>query len=406
MKRTMRAVFWLVCLIFLVSLVWTSQAAQAADRKEIVIGTHMPLSGASSKAGKEQKWAYDLIVKQVNEAGGIFVKEYNKKLPVKLVTMDDETDPAKAAAAVERLIKRNKVDMILGGQDGALGVLPGMTTAEKYKVYYHATQMFPNQFLEKNFQWGTLFFFNPEMVGKMTFEVWQKMPEDQRPKKPAAISEDSFEGKYIGDAWEALGKSYGYTFGTRGSLGLGAKDFTSQILKAKEEGVDAVFCIATAPEIVTFIRQSKENKFNFKYYQSLKGAYSPDFYKALGKDANYVFTDGFWSEDYPYKGAKELGGLWHKQTGTHSVTIGMFYATAQILFAAIEKAGTIDGAKVRQAVLANEFDTVNGKAKYDAKGVALFPPTDAQWWNGKQELIYPLEHAAWQPKPAPPWDKR
>lgn len=406
MRKVMKGAFWFACICIVVSVVWLSHSVQAADKKEIVIGTHLSLSGVQAAVVTHQEWAYKRIVDEVNKAGGIFVKEYNKKLPIRLVVVDDESNQTKAAAAVERLIKRDKVDLLLSGQTGAIATVPGMVTAEKYKTYYHACVMWPQEFMAHNFKWGTMFFFDPMVGSEATFKVWQALPEDQRPKKPAVISEDTMDGKIVGDGWEAAGAKYGYKFSERLPLTMGAKDFTSQVLKAKEAGVDAVFCLADTPQIVTFLRQAKENKYNIKWFQGFKGTWSPDFYKAMGKDGNYILCDGFWSMDFPHKGAKELGEAWHKKFGNYSVTTGLYYATAQILFQAIEKAGTVDGAKVRQAVIDNEFDTVMGKVKYDAAGVAVFPMPDFQWMNGKQELIFPVEQAKYKVKPAPDWDKR
>jgi len=406
MNKRYKLLIYLICFCFLASLFLAIQPASAKKRKEIVIGTHLSLSGVQAAVVIHQKWAYELIVKQINDKGGIYVKEYDKKLPIKLVIRDDESDPNKAAAAVERLIKRDKVDLILSGQTGAIATLPGMVTAEKFRMYYHGCVIWPGQFLEQNFTWPTMFFFDPGEGAKMTFEVWKTLPEDQRPKKPCAISEDSFDGKAIGDGWEHIGADHGYKFAERQYLTMGAKDFTSQVLKAKEAGVDAIFCLADTPQIVTFLRQAKENDFHIKWFQGFKGTWSPDFYKALGKDADYIMADGFWSMDYPYPGAKELGQKWYDEFGNYSVTTGLFYATADILFKAIEIAGTLDGAKVRKAVIDNVFDTVMGKVDYDERGVALFPATNFQWMNGKQELIFPIEHSNFKAKPTPPWNER
>ena len=137
MKKRVKMVFWLVCLCCLSSLVLTGQPVQAEEKKEILIGAHGPLSGFGALTGKDQKWAYDQAFIDINKAGGIYVKEYGKKLPVRMIFLDDESDPGKAAAAVERLIKRNRVDLMLSGQVAAMGALPGMITAEKYKTYYH-----------------------------------------------------------------------------------------------------------------------------------------------------------------------------------------------------------------------------------------------------------------------------
>lgn len=406
MRRAARIVC-LGALCFAVLLVVVDQPMQAADKKEIVVGTHLSLSGVQAALVMHQKFAYEKAVADVNRNGGIFVKEYNKKLPVRLVVVDDESVQTKAAAAVERLIKRDKVDLLLSGQTGSISTVAGLVTAEKYKTYYQCVVMWPQEYLSHNPKWSTMFFFDPAGVGsEMTFKVWETLPEDQRPKRPCVISEDSMDGKIVGDGWEAQGAKYGYKFAPRQALTMGAKDFTSQVLQAKEAGVDAIFCIADTPQIVTFLRQAKENKYNIKYFQGFKGTWSHDFYKAMGKDGDYVLCDGFWSMDFPYKGAKELGEAWHKQFGDYSVTTGLFYANAQILFNAIEKAGTLDSAKVRQAVIGNTHDTVMGPIKYDPRGIALFISADFQWMNGKQELIFPVELTKYRCKPAPPWDKR
>ena len=135
-----------------------SPAAQAKDRTEIIIGTNLPMTGMLAGAGKEQKWAYDQAVADINATGGIFVKEYGKKLPVKLVIADDESNAGKAGKAVERLIKVNKVDMLLGGMAAPFGVIPGCLAAEKFKRYYHTSICLVPPWLEKKFKWSTLFF--------------------------------------------------------------------------------------------------------------------------------------------------------------------------------------------------------------------------------------------------------
>ena len=66
MKETVNVVPWLVCFCFIVAFILTVQPAQAKE-KEILIGAHIPLSGLLAQIGAEQKWAYDLAVKKINE---------------------------------------------------------------------------------------------------------------------------------------------------------------------------------------------------------------------------------------------------------------------------------------------------------------------------------------------------
>ncbi len=407
MKRRMGMVWWIVALfIFCCVVVAGGPALAQKSKKEIVIGTDLPLSGALAMVGGDHRWGYDQAVKDINKAGGIFIKEYGKKLPVRLIVVDDETDPGKAAAAVERLIKRNNVDLLLSGETGPFAVIPGLVTAEKYHKYFHATTIWIPDFLRYNPKWSTMYFFDPNQGAATAFEIYNSMPEDQRPKKIGLFMEDSSDGKIIGDLMAGHAEKYGYKIEARESMGFGAKDFSPQVLKAKAAGVDAILLFANPSDTITLIRQMKQNNFSVKFFQGWKGTWPNEFYQALGKDADYILTDGFWSEEYPYPGAKELGQRYQKEHKKHSVTVGMYYALCQILWQAVEKAGTLDGTKVRQAVLSNEFDTVMGKVKYDEKGIALFRQPVFQWMGGKQELVYPFDLAKYKVKIAPPWDKR
>lgn len=407
MKLTITRVFWLMGFCLFSLIVWTGRPALAENEKtKILIGAHLPLSGAGSLVGAEQKWAYDRAVKDINKEGGIYVKEYDRKLPVRLVAIDDESDPIKAAEAVEQLITQIKVDLMLSGQVGAMGVIPGMITAEKYKTYYHGTVIWIPDFLKHNFQWCTMYFITIESIAAAPYKIWNSLPEDQRPKRLALFVEDSTDGKQIGELLVGLAEKYGYEIVLQEFMEMEAKDYSSQIFEAKSMGVDAIILFANVPESVILVRQMKKRGFSVKFFQGLKGTWATDFYKALGKDADYIFCDGFWSEDYPFPKAKELGKRYYKEFGKHSVGAGMYYAVCQILWQAIEKAGTLDSAKVRQAVLDNEFNTVMGKVDYDEKGIALFPTACFQWWKGKQRIIYPFEYSKFKVKISPPWDRR
>ena len=397
--------FALLC--FLLAFLWTIQPVEAKkEKKEILIGTNLPLTGILAGAGIEQRWAYQTAVDDINKAGGIFVKEYGKKLPVRLIVADDASDPGKAAAGVERLIKQKKVDLLLGGFAAPFGVIPGCITAEKYRRYYHTSICLIPPWLEHHFKWSTLYFFDLVQACSVPYEIWNSIPKAERPKKPALIMEDTFDGRAFAGLFKDLAKKYGYEFVLDEPWAVGAKDYSAQIIKAKSLGVDSILIFGADTDVITFVRQMKENNLNVKYFHGWKGTWAGEFWKALGKDAQYILCDGFWSMDFPFPGAKGIGERYYDHFKKYSVSVGALYALCQILWQAIEKAGTLDSAKVRQAVLDNEFETVNGKVKYDKDGVAIFTSTASQWWNGKQMTVYPFDWSKYKIKLAPPWDKR
>jgi len=413
MKRVVggKNVFWFGFALILVFCFGLAGAAHAktekkADKKEILIGTNLPLTGILSMVGIEQRWAYETAVADINKAGGIMVKEYGKKLPVKLVVADDESDPGKAAAAVERLIKVSKVDMLLGGFAAPFGVIPGCITSEKYKKYYHTSICLIPPWLEHKFQWSTLFFFDLEQACSVPYEIWGKLPANEKIQKPALIMEDTFDGRAFAGIFRKLAEKYGYKFVLDEPSAVGAKDYSAQIIKAKSLGVDAILIFGADADCITFVRQMKENDFSVRYMHGWKGTWAGEFSQALGKDAQYILLDGFWSVDFPFPGSKELGERYYAKFKKYSVSVGALYALCQILWQGIEKAGTLDSAKVRQAVLDNEFQTMMGKVKYDKNGVAIFVSTGSQWWDGKQMTVYPFELTNYKIKLAPPWKER
>jgi branched-chain amino acid transport system substrate-binding protein len=405
MKHARKVIVAAIIVAFCMGIGWCPSVLAAAP-KEILIGTNLPMTGMLAGPGREQKWSYEQAVKDINATGGIFVKEYNQKLPVKLIVADDESNAGKAGKAVERLIKIDKVHMLLGGFAAPFGVIPGCITAEKYQRYYHTSICFIPPWLEKNFKWSTLFFFDLDEGTSAPFQIWGKLPEDKRPKKPALLMEDTFDGRALSGVFRSQVGKYGYQFALDETMAVGAKDYSAQILKAKQLGVDAILLFTSETDSITFVRQMKEANFSVPYLHGWKGAWSGDFYNALGNDGQYVLSDGFWSMDFPYPGAKELGERYHKDFGKYSVSVGATYALCQSLFQAIEKAGTLDGAKVREAVLGHTFETMMGPVKYDPQGVAVFTSTASQWWDGKQMTVYPFDVANWELKLAPPWNER
>ena len=384
-----------------------SAGLQAADKKEIVIGTPLPVTGIASQEGNEERWAYEEAVADLNAKGGIFVKQYNKKLPVKLVVADIESDPGKAAAAVERLVKIDRCDLLLSSF-AANFVMPTAVAAEKFKIYYHGNTCFPVVWRGAKLKWSTIHFFELDKGAEVPFEILKSMPAADRPTKFALLMEDTADGRAFGGGLAEAAKKFNWEIILNEPLGVGAKDYSAQILKLKSKGIDGAILFAAGGDCVTFVRQMKEAGLNLKYLHGYKGTWSSDFANALGKDANYILADGFWSEDWGYPKAKELGERYFKKFGKKSTSIGLYYADCQILWEAIEKAGTLDSAKVKQAVMTTTFKgTTMGDVKYQADGTAIFPLGGFQWYEGQLKTVYPFERSGgYKVKVAPPWDKR
>src|SRR4029077_20733954 len=62
-----------------------------------------------------------LAIHQINENGGIMVRDKGKKLPIKEIFYDDGSDEAESAGFVARAMRAGEVTAVVGGYSTALG---------------------------------------------------------------------------------------------------------------------------------------------------------------------------------------------------------------------------------------------------------------------------------------------
>src|SRR5882762_11014257 len=84
-------------------------ARAAAADDAITIGVVLPVTGKEGKPGQYQREGIETAIKKINDAGGILVKDKGKKLPVRIVFYDDESDAAKSASLAERCMTSDNV---------------------------------------------------------------------------------------------------------------------------------------------------------------------------------------------------------------------------------------------------------------------------------------------------------
>ena len=100
-----------VCSILSALFIVFTTMAHAKDN--IRIGAAISLSGPNAPpAAITQVRNYKLWVDSLNAKGGIYVKEYDKRLPIELILYDDKSDVGTCVKLVEKLILNDKVDLL------------------------------------------------------------------------------------------------------------------------------------------------------------------------------------------------------------------------------------------------------------------------------------------------------
>jgi branched-chain amino acid transport system substrate-binding protein len=123
----------LVCLIAMLPL-GAALAQPASAPAQIKIGTLYASSGPYASISMPVYTALKLWIDQTNAAGGAYVKAFDKKIPLKLVSYDDQSSTATAATLYDQLITQDKVDMLVA-DSGSVLTSVAVPIAKEHKMF-------------------------------------------------------------------------------------------------------------------------------------------------------------------------------------------------------------------------------------------------------------------------------
>lgn len=367
---------------------WTARSSA----EEIKIGASIPLSGPLAGFGSFEKWGYEAAVKDQNAKGGITVG--GKKLKVKLILLDDKTDPNVTATNTDRLITKDKVNGLLGSCTPAL-VNAGAVVADRAGVPF-VTGCCPLEAFKsvKKWTWAwDLFFWEPDLAEApfKTLKAWNAKTN----KKVAILHDNGPDGLVVGGKlWPTFAKKHGYNVVYKASFPVENTQFGSMIENAKAKGAEIVLVDAVTPPAVAFVKQMFAANYHPKVLVIEKGAEPVQFAEALGKQANGVIVGGYWDPSFPYPGAAQIRTRFEKETGqTFSQHIADTYAAAQVLMDAIARAGSLDPKQINDAIAKTNKTYVVGPVKFDQFHTSKLPMTELQWQGGETKIVWPRNRA-------------
>src|SRR6202051_2640521 len=113
---------------------FSTQAFAADAPAEIKIGTLYASSGRFASISMPVHSALKLWADQKNTEGGVYVKAFDKKIPIKLVAYDDQSNTATAATLFNQLITQDKVDLLVS-DSGSVLTSVGVPIARDNKMF-------------------------------------------------------------------------------------------------------------------------------------------------------------------------------------------------------------------------------------------------------------------------------
>lgn len=373
----------------------SSSSSGGGDSDVLKIGAPLSLTGSLAREGQLTKEGYQLCQQKVNAKGGVPVGD--KKLKLKIKYQDDKSQPDTAAQLVDHF-NDNGVKLLLSSY-GSSNVAAQAPVVERNGQVMADSAGADDKIFQQGYT-RTFGVLSPASeYAASIIKAIHDMAKPQ-PKTIAFLSADDGFSKTGAKAAAKQAKKFGYKVLPTQFFPAHATDVSSSLTKIKGDRPDVVIGTVHIEEGVAIIKQSKELGIKPMAFGETVAPPSPDFSKSLGKAANGVFGSSQWSpttqgKDKYFGTAKEYAAAIKKKFG-HRPDYHDAEASAGCLamVLAVEKAGSTDPDKVRDAMAALDTESFFGKIKFNDKGMNVYKPmVVVQVQNGEPVTVWPKSAA-------------
>jgi branched-chain amino acid transport system substrate-binding protein len=302
----------------------------------IRIGALFSATGPASFLGEPEKNTLELLVKELNEKGGI------KGNKIELFMYDTQGDPAKAVQLTNKLIKNDKVLAIIGPSTTGetMAIIP-IVEKEQITLVSCAAGIKITDPVKK---WV---FKTPANDHVAAEKILNYMTKLKQTKIAILTVSDSF-GSSGREQLKALAARKGFTVVADEVYSPKDTDMTAQLTKIRGINPDAIICWGTNPGPAVVTRNVKQLGINIPLYMS-HGVASKKYIELAGADAaegvmlpagKLAVYDKLKPTDQQYKTLKEYDQSYRKAYGVEASTFGGYaYDAFNLIIEAAKKVG-------------------------------------------------------------------
>lgn len=408
-----------VVLFMGVSIFCLPALAAAAEAPDVIkVGIIAPLSGPAAWAGAAIKEGADLLVEEANNAGGIYIKDLNKKLKLEVIYGDSQSKPAIGATVAEKLITKDKVHFLVGEAFHSSVTMAIMELAPKYNIPIQSWMPTSNEISDKiknnpkkywNFWKGD---FASSAYGKTIHDTYvyldQKGLFKPKNKTIAFVIEETDFGRSNADSAFELMQKVGWKKVAYEVVPIGHNDFYPQLTKIKSLNPDVVVsCFTALNSGTSFLKQYQETGMTSSHMAIYYPLY-PELIKNAKTAADYLIWTPLLLNpakiEYQAKFQERFKKRYGKDINNQN---GAGYDGMLGVFVVFQKASSLDPKKVVNAIAKTDYRAVLGRYQYDLDrhelkdGLDYIPIPTAQIINGKNIIVWPtkMADAEYQPQP-------
>lgn len=371
------------------SLMLASGGVFAQEQCTIKIGRVVPITGPLADYGKVTPWVDKNKVDPINAAGGLAVGD--KKCKIEYEIYDSRSTTSGSAEAATRAILQDKVDFLLAqGTPDTTNAPSDLCERHKMPCVTGNTPveawLFGPDGKPKDYDYTHHFFFSVPDLVKNHIGMIKSLPGGFNGSIGYLYPNDP-DGTVFASLFDPAFKEAGWKPVDPGRFAQGLPDFSAIINQFRRNRVEVVTGVLAPPDLQNFLQQAAQAGFKPKMYVIDKGTGYPEPMKAIGPAGYGIVSVNFWSPAFP--GTSKFGGYSAQELADKYETanpgrqytppLGYEDASYDILFDAIQRAGTTDREAVRKALGQTNLDTVTGPVKFNEQNYSVQPLGGAQW---------------------------
>ena len=363
-------------------------ASGGSSSSPVVLGASLSLTGSLGSFGVDQQAGYDQEIADVNAAGGVKIGDTRHQ--VKLVVLNNQSDPTTASQQIRDLVLKDGAQALLGAGTPPITV-PEALIAETLRVPYLTTNTPVGAFAVGNksgwaYSWD-MFFSEQEQATDIVKAVGS-FPTN---RKIALFTDNEPDGVVERPLYKAAAATASAQVVGDFSFPVGTTDFTSFITSAKAKGAQIVVGQMDPPDAVALFKQMKSLGYAPKVAIIAKAADFVSWVQALGSLAEGSLLEAVWLPGWNYPGTAHIEAtLGEKFDNLGDLgTATAAYSVAQVMLSAFTKVGSTSASAVNSALRSISLTTPYGPVKFAADHTATMGFAVAQWQGTKTVQVLP-----------------
>jgi branched-chain amino acid transport system substrate-binding protein len=356
------------------------------------VGAPLPLTGPLSPEGIKQKEGYDLWAETANAKGGI--KAGGKALKVEIVYVDYASNTPRAVQAAERLITDDKVNFLFS-PFGSGATKAASNVSEKYGMPTIAATASSAQVYDQGYKYLFGTFTPNDTLTEPLADIVSK--RNAAVKRIAILARNDLFPLAIAEEMQKSAKRRNLDVVMFEKYAIGTMDHASAITQMRAAQPDWVFATGYVNDLILIRKQMKDLGLAAPVVTMIAGPAYKEFIDSVGPLADNISSAAWWHPAVRYNGKGVFGStesfnkLWNaKYKSEPDYGQASAAAAGEIFQLAIESAGTLDPAKVRDALAAMDAETFFGRIKFGRTGqISSLDPPVFQLQGGKPVVIFP-----------------